>query len=235
MSDQPMTFTDPLERAVLGPHRTIDHLASASDPTQLPLDPREAYEVTDAFMSVMSRHLAAIEDVLLPVARERLDDGPQYVDDYLRRARGLEQAVHAMKARLYGDVQIHHVRPEDLWEEIDGRLTEHETCETDLLAALQSMLTEEESVSLAEQILAAGDHAPTRPHPHTPHTGRIGRAAHRFWRVADGFWDTAEGRIIPHRRKPPHPKRGSLLTRYFTGVPRFEDPDRADRADRTER
>lgn len=232
MSDQPMTFTDSLERAVLGPHRTIDHLARTAHPTQMPSDPRQAYEVVDAFMSVVSRHLAAVEDALLPVARERLDDGHERVRDYLHDTRTLEQSIHALKARLYGDVQIHHVPLEALWEEIESLLAEHEDHESRLVADLMAQLTVSEHDPLAEQVLTAGDHAPTRPHPHTPHTGRTGRAAHRFWRVADTFWDTAEGRVVPHRRKRPHPKSGSLLTRYFTGVPQFEDPARAERTER---
>jgi len=229
MSDQPATFIDPLERAVLGPHRTIDHLARSSHPAVMPPDPRQAWEVIDAFMSVVSRHLAAVEEALLPVVRTRLPDGPHRVAAYLQHTRSLEHAVHALKARLYGDVQVHAVRPELLWEEIERALREHADLEHRLVDDLAAVLTDDERLDLGEAVLVAGGHAPTRPHPYSPHTGVLGRAAHRFWRVVDGFWDTAEGRVIPHRRKAPHPRRESLLTRYFTGVPRFEDPDKAER------
>ena len=48
---------------------------------------------------------------------------------------------------------------------------------------------------------------------------------HRAWSVCDSFWDSAEGRVIPHRDRPPHPRSDSLVTRYVLGAPRFDQPD----------
>jgi hypothetical protein len=70
-----------------------------------------------------------------------------------------------------------------------------------------------------ERLASAEERAPTRPHPYTPHTGWIGRVAHRFWRIADSFWDQAEGRLIPHREVRPPANPDSLMHRYFTGAP----------------
>ena len=48
-------------------------------------------------------------------------------------------------------------------------------------------------------------HGPTRPHPHTPHTGLLALVARRMWAIADRFWDAAEGRVRhgrPQRLQP---------------------------------
>jgi hypothetical protein len=230
MSDQdPAPPADPLARAVLGPHPTIDHLAHSAHPDHAPEDPRDEWEVIDAFMSVTSRHLAAIEDVVLPLARTKLPDGHARVTTYLQNARGLEQNLHLLKARTYGDKQKHYLHMNDLWQSIGEQMHSHEEMESDFVRDLTAVLPAEQMATIADQVIEAGDHAPTRPHPMTPHTGPLGRAAHRLWRVADSFWDTAEGRVIPHRRKPPHPREGSLFTRYMMGAPTFDESEGAER------
>jgi hypothetical protein len=78
---------------------------------------------------------------------------------------------------------------------------------------------------LARRFIAAEERAPTRPHAYTPHTGWLGRVAHRIWRIADGFWDEAEGRIIPHRPAKPPARPDSLMHRYVTGAPTHQSEE----------
>ncbi|MGH3384126.1 MAG: hypothetical protein ACRDO1_06085 [Nocardioidaceae bacterium] len=170
----------------------------------------------------MSRHLAAVEEGLLPTARARLGDGHHRVTGYIHDAKALELSLHLMKARMYGDVHASGMTRDALWLSIDRQLDAHERLEEQLVDDLVAQLDEPQVAAVALQVQNALDHAPTRPHPYTPHTGRLGRMAHRAWRVFDGFWDTAEGRVIPHREKPPHPRRGSRMTRYVLGAPSFE-------------
>jgi hypothetical protein len=203
-----------LERLLADMHR--DHPSSR--------DPRLVRDLADAFMASASRHLNAVHDVLLPAARHRLPAGHDLVAGYVSQARKLEQALHAVKAWAYGDVNARHLHGHELWTELGGLLGDLESREQDLVDGLGSTMTGSEVATLTDRLQRGEEHAPTRPHPYTPHTGPLGRLVHRAWSLADTFWDSAESRVIPHRDRPPHPRRNSLITRYVMGSPRFDDP-----------
>jgi hypothetical protein len=222
MSEPDTVSTNPLAHAVLGPHATIQHLARQAASPPPGTDPRERFELVDAYMSVVSRHLCAVEAVVTPTAHHALPDGRQRVHDYLHDARGFEQTVHMLKERVYGDANAHGYSVDDLWHEVDADMASHVEIETALVEDLCAALSDNDCDRLASKVLIEAQSAPTRPHPMTPHTGRLGAVARRVWRLADSFWDTAEGRVVPHRRKPPHPRRESRMTRYVMGAPDFE-------------
>lgn len=208
-----------LEAALDSEHLRIQALArEARNVVPGADEPRIRYRLIDTFSAVLSRHLAAIDDVLLPPARRATPDGRQRMREYVRDARQLEATLHRLKGRLYGDGTA-HIDWDSLWRELDAELAEHATHEDQLVHALVASLTEEEAAHLAEELANAEERAPTRPHPYTPHTGILGRLAHRLWRIADGFWDQAEGRIIPRRESQPPARPDSLMHRYFTGAP----------------
>jgi hypothetical protein len=222
MSEPDSNPTNPLAQAVLGPHATIQHLARQAASPPAGTDPRERFELLDAYMSVVSRHLCATEAAVTPMAHDALPDGRQRVHDYLHDARGFEQTVHMLKERVYGDMNAHGYSVDDLWHEVDTDMASHVTIETALVEDLCAQLSDEECDRLASRVLIEAQSAASRPHPMTPHTGRLGAVARRVWRLADSFWDTAEGRVVPHRPKPPHPRRESRMTRYVMGAPDFE-------------
>jgi hypothetical protein len=228
--DQSGEATEALRSAALGPHAHIEELlaqVSSSHPSNA--EPRRVRELADTFMATISRHLAAVDGVLLPVARKCLPDGHDACAGYVAQARELEHALHAVKASLYGDVNARHLHNDDLLTEVRELLADHEERETALVDGVVSDLDGDELATLAERLHHSEEHAPTRPHPYTPHTGLLGRLVSRVWRVVDGFWDSAENRIIPRRVRPPHPRRNSLVTRYVMGAPRFEEPEQPPR------
>jgi hypothetical protein len=219
--------TEALRSVALGPHERIEELLSslgAEEPTNA--EPRRILELADTFMATTSRHLAAIDEALLPVARKHLPDGHDLIVAYVAQARELEQTLHAVKASIYGDVNARHLHADTLLEESRGLLAEHHERESVLVDGVVESLSDDDLRELAERLHRTEEHAPTRPHPYTPHTGLLGRAVSRVWSVIDSFWDSAEGRVIPHRIRPPHPRRDSLLTRYMLGAPRFDDTER---------
>jgi hypothetical protein len=108
-------------------------------------------------------------------------------------------------------------------------LAEHEMQENAMVDRLNEALGADDLATLATRLHRTEERSPTRPHPYSPHTGFTGRFTHRVWSVIDGFWDSAEGRAIPHQAPPPHPRSDSLLTRYMLGAPRFDDPPRVAR------
>ncbi|HEY8113854.1 MAG TPA: hypothetical protein VII16_13500, partial [Actinomycetes bacterium] len=50
------------------------------------------------------------------------------------------------------------------------------------------------------------DRAPTRPHPYTPHSRRLGRAMHRIFSAVDRAMDVMDSRITPQRPVAPQPR-----------------------------
>ena len=220
-----------LRSAALGPHELIGEMLDAAATHRASgNEPRRARQLADTFMATTCRHLAAVDDALLPVSKRRLDGGRQMVTAYLLHSRELERTLHALKARCYGDAHASRLTCSELWQRLRLLLAEHEVQENAMVGRLSDTLEVHELTALAERIQRVEGRSPTRPHPYSPHTGLAGRVSHRVWSVFDGFWDNAEGRVIPHQRPPRHPRSDSLLTRYMMGVPRFDDPRRAQRA-----
>lgn len=224
MSDLSGDAHEALRSAALGPHARLDKMLDAAARAHPSNDePRRVRELADTFMATASRHLAAVDDALLPVAQANLDDGHDLVAAYVSQVRELEQVLHAVKAWMYGDANARHLHGDELWTEVRRLLADHQSRECELVDGLATSLTAEELTGLAARLHRTEKHSPTRPHPYMPHTGPIGRLIHRAWWLFDSFWDSAEGRVIPHRVRPPHPRRDSLLTRYVLGAPRFEE------------
>jgi hypothetical protein len=220
-----MVMTSLLESALESEHQRIQALAEDAR-TVVPVadEPRIRYRLTDTFSTTLSRHLAAIEDVLLPEAKRATADGQKRTREYVRDARQLEATLHRLKGRLYGDGTT-HIDWDSLWSELAAELAEHATHEDTLVHDLSSSLTDAEAERLIERLISAEERAPTRPHPYTPHTGILGRLARRLWRIADSFWDEAEGRLIPRREAEPPAHPDSLMHRYFTGAPPHRSPE----------
>lgn len=218
-------MTSLLESTLESDHQYIRELADAAEAAEFSAEePRIRHRLTDTFSAVLSRHLAAVEDVLLPQARSSTAYGRESVRDYVRYVRQLEKVLHRLKARLYGDGTA-AMNWDGLWREIDLQLDGLAQREAALVEQLRESLSALETRQLAQRFTTAEENAPTRPHAYTPHTGWMGRLAHRIWRVADGFWDEAEGRVIPHRPAKPPAKPDSLMHRYLTGAP----PHRSER------
>lgn len=186
--------------------------------------PRERRGRTDAFLSSTSRHLAAVEEVLAPVARRELTDGGSRAKEYLHQARALELALATLKARVYGAVAATHIPWPEVWEDVRRELVRHNELERalvdDLVAAGDDAVHDE----LADRLYRAELKAPTRAHPYLPHTGPLGVAARRIWAVADRFWDTTEDRLVPQPVRPPSKEHAhdSLVAQYLIGEPRLD-------------
>jgi len=220
-----------LRAATLGPHEFIGEMLDFASARPEPGDePRRARQFADTVMATTCRHLAAVDDVLLPVARRRVDKGRQLVTAYLLHTRQLERTLRALKAELYGDANASRLHRSTLWVRLRDLLVEHELQETATLDQLGEVLDDREICDLAERLRHREQHSPTRPHPYSPHTGLAGRVSHRVWSVVDGFWDNAEGRFVPHQPAPRHPRSDSLLTRYMLGAPAFDNSNGASRA-----
>jgi hypothetical protein len=218
-----MTHGEMLVMAVEATQRALDRrLDEARAPHHDPLRPRDHYAATDTFVASASRHLAATEAVLVSQVRRSVPDGRTLSHDYLATARGLERALSRIKGKLYGEAYLIHLPWPSLWADARACLDEHNRMEIDVVDALLRHGDPVTVDGLARRIFDAETRGPTRPHPRTPHTGPLGSAARRMWALADRFWDSAEGRVIPEPVHLPTRRHDSLVAQYLVADPRFD-------------
>ena len=219
-----MTHGDSLVMTVEATQQSLEQrLAEVFAPHHDPLRPRDTYAVTDTFLAATSRHLAAVQAVVLGHVRRAVPDGDAVVHQYLEAARELEQTLSLIKARLYGEAHAIHLSWSELWVRARTQLTEHNRLENHMVAELVRHGEPAEVDGLARKVFDAETHGPTRPHPTLPHTGLLSLVARRIWAVADRFWDTAEGRVIPEPVHPAPHKHDSLMAQYLVADPKFDD------------
>jgi hypothetical protein len=215
-------------RAILGPHVGLgDMLNAVTEPGAPDAGPQRMRQLAAGFIAGACSHLGGVEETILPIARRRLPHGRGMVAEYVAHARELERALHRLNARLYGEAHASRQPHRTPWPRIGEWLVEHAERESVLLDSVLWTVTAEEAHVLARRIAYVAEHAPTRPHPYAPHTGLAGRVSHRVLGVADGFWDGAQGRSIPHATHSQAIPRNSLLTAYVLGVPTFDDTSRS--------
>ncbi len=184
--------------------------------------PRDNYAAIDTFMAATSRHLAAIDAVLVRRVRHAGPDGDRVCQEYQHAARQLEHTLVLLKGKLYGEAHAIHLEWRDLWETVHAQLEEHSRSERAMVDELIRHGDPAEIDGLAKRVFDAETHGPTRPHPNSPHTGIFGLAARRIWAFADRFWDTAEGRVIPAPVAPRPHRHDSLLAQYLVADPKFD-------------
>ncbi|MFC4784058.1 hypothetical protein ACT8ZV_06265 [Nocardioides sp. MAHUQ-72] len=220
-----MDTLDVLRSSILFTHENLAaRFDRASAMLYTPGQPRKGYEHIDTFLAVASKHLNAVDAVLLPTVRRQVPDGAHVVHDYLHSVKALELALAHVKAREYGSV-FDAARPWNaVWSDVGAALAEHRRHEFalgELLAVHVQPVTLE---TLADRLHRAETRSPSRPHPYAPHTGVPGAVARRIMHAVDSFWDAAEGRMVPEPVRPPHKAPGKV-TQYFLADPRFDEDD----------
>ncbi|MDF1602152.1 hypothetical protein [Nocardioides sp. YIM 152315] len=208
--------------------RLVDRLADARSMEAPPDRPREGHARIDAFLSSASKHLHAVDEVLLQPTRRGVPDGGPLVHDYLRSVKDLEVVLAHVKAHEYGSVYETSFSWPEVWGDVEHAMTDHHRHEAVLGDRLSDTLDDEELQDLAQRLYSAELAAPSRPHPYTPHTGLFGAVARKVMHTADRFWDTVEGRMVPEPVPPPKKKPG-LVAQYFLADPRFDEEERRPR------
>jgi hypothetical protein len=218
-----MTHGESLTMTVEATQRALDQrMREALLPHQDPLRPRDHYAATDSFVASTSRHLAATEAVLVRQVRHTVPNGEQLCHEYLTAARQLELTLAWIKGKLYGEAHAIYLTWPALWGDTRTQLDEHNRLESRMVQELVRYGDPGTVDGLARRMFDVETHGPTRPHPRTPHTGFLGLAARRMWSLADRFWDSAEGRVIPAPVKPAPHRHDSLLAQYLVADPKFD-------------
>ena len=220
-----MTTADVLRHSVEHTHENLAAwLAGARAMADTREEPRKAYEAIDTFLAIASRHLGAVDAVLIPAVRHEVSHSSRLVHDYVHAERQLEVTLAHIKAHAYGSTYESGFTWLEAWGEVDESLARHRICEVAMADELSEVLTPEVLDDLAEALQAAETTAPTRPHPWAPHTGVAGSVSRRVLHAVDAFWDTAEGRMAPEPERPARPKPG-LMWQYLLADPRFDEEE----------
>jgi len=202
----------------------VARLDTAAAMVSMPGQPRKGYEHTDTFLAAASRHLNAVEEVLVPAVRRHVRGGSKLAHGYVRTSKELEIALANAKAREYGSAYAVKWAWDEVWGDVRTELDTQRGWELSMVEQLTEELGPEELDNLAEELHRAELAAPSRPHPYAPHLGVRGRVARRVLHTVDSFWDAAEGRMVPEPVKPPH-KAPGLLAQYLLADPRFDEEE----------
>ncbi|MEV5966349.1 hypothetical protein AB0L70_31570 [Kribbella sp. NPDC051952] len=176
-------------------HATLLDLLRTAARRESPAPPGEARMNTDRFLAQASRHAAATTRILLPTFAQHVPAGRKEVRDHLRAIRRLEHTLVKAKAKEYGQAQTVHVPWASVWSGVHNHLTRTIATERRLAAMLGEHLDSGDEARLRDRFTRAIATAPTRPHPHLPHTGVPGQVARLVCAKLDALWDEVEGRI----------------------------------------
>jgi hypothetical protein len=200
----------------------VGRLARARSIIARPEQTRRGCPPIDQFNAGTSRHLHAVDEALLPAVSAHVENGSALVHEYLPTARHLEVLLFHVKAHEYGSTwETTHDWP-TLWGEVEEALVAQEVKEEELVSHLAEEASDDVLVLVAGRMTVAERRAPSRPHPHLPHTGLSGKVVRRVARPVDAIWDAVEGRSVGNPKPLPHKEPG-LFWQYLLGDPRFPD------------
>ncbi|HEV7208463.1 MAG TPA: hypothetical protein VGN54_06970 [Mycobacteriales bacterium] len=151
----------------------------------------------------LSAHLSAIQHVVHPAVARVLRDEPTLTT--LRQSNlEIERALRLLERFHSGDWLAIGLDEPAMTRSLVALVTEQAGIEHPLLQRLAEQLSADEQEKIVAAYQHALEHAPTRPHPHSPHGTRLGALAFRVNELRDRIMDTVDSRPIPTPR--PHRK-----------------------------
>lgn len=219
-----MGTTDVLSSSIQHTHDSLIERMQAARSMGVPAgEPRLGHQRIDTFLAATSKHLHAVDAVLLAPARH-LPDGGDVVHEYLRSARELEVVLAHVKAHEYGSVYESTFGWPAVWDDVGDAMSAQWDWEEQIGEWLTEVMDDAELDRLTQRLDEAEQHAPSRPHPYVPHTGVLGKVSRVVMHTADTFWDHVEGRMIPEPAREPKKPPGRM-TQYLMGDPRFDEEE----------
>jgi hypothetical protein len=182
-------------------------------------DTEDAY---DAEVATLSGHLAAVEAVLYPVARRRLDGGRAEVAAQQRLSRRIERLMRLIEGHFYGEIHAIDFSVETMQTELAQLVEASRRSELDLARRLDATLTAAQRRAVAGDFAAAMKHAPTRPHPYTPHARGLAGVAFQLCSLWDRVFDVMDNRNVPGQTPQRRVRPPTLWGRYVL-TPSFEE------------
>jgi len=215
-----MGTTDCLKESV---RRTYDALAARLDAAcEVAGDAdhsRRGCPPIDMFSACVSKHMHAVDEVLLPCLPVNRD-----THDFRAAQHEVEIVLSHIKAHEYGSSYQTGFSWSKVWGDARAAMDSLQREEEALIGRLGEMLDDGELHTMTDDLERREPREPTRPHPYLPHIGTPGQVMRRVMRMVDGFWDEADGRYVPMAPHAPRKEPG-LIKQYLMGNPHFDDEE----------
>jgi hypothetical protein len=166
----------------------------------------------------LSAHLSAIEHVVCPVLAKKFGASAPPVVALRRKGIEMEQALRTLERTLSGDASVMHlVDCADFSRRLTELVSERAADELVLLERLSDQLSAADQRRLAELYHHTLETAPTRPHPHSPHSGVLGSVAYHVNARRDHVMDVFDARGVPTPHRAPTPLKSGRWGDYLLG------------------
>ena len=219
MTNTDRQYGQRLEELVEGAHERALH--ALADPNTAPLEA----------VTWLAAHLAAVERVIQPaVTRHLPGDRAALRADRQLTAR-ISRTLRMLERHHAGDATASGVNEARLHGQLATLLKEHAARERALIGRLGQALGPQASETLASQYALALQHAPTRPHPHSPHAALLSHLAYRVNALRDHVLDILDSRQVPIPGPPRTSRRIDRWGAYLLGglgQPSSSEPDDRD-------
>ena len=170
----------------------------------------------------LSAHLAAVERVIVPAARQH-EDG-ETTKELRRLAHVLHGELRWLEQLHSGDALVAGLDAPRQHRAVLEALDTYAEVEHRLLHLLADRLDESAQAALVAAYDKALATAPTRPHPHAPQRGLLGAIAFRVDAWRDRVLNTLDARHVPTPRRLRTPSPAGKWTGYALGGMPSETP-----------
>ncbi len=186
----------PLRLALVSPRRTVLPELQVLTGRVAPPDGRRSHrQRADSVIMTLSQHSAAVETVVHPPLARLVGGKPFVVEDrQLNHTVALQ--LRRLRGALEGDAFAASISPTGVAQRISGLLAEQAHLRSEWVGRLEDELSDAEQWQLAERLSGAVRRSPTRPHPYSPRSGLLGRAARQFWTPVDRAMDVMDNRSM---------------------------------------
>jgi iron-sulfur cluster repair protein YtfE (RIC family) len=147
-------------------------------------------ELADTVIAEVMRHAVAEEMYVYPAIKEHVPNGAEEVKHDKEEHDGIVQVMKRME-----DVDASGPAFMELVRELEAQLRHHVTDEeADQFPTLRAHIPGDKLVELGEKVQAAKKLAPTRPHPHAPHSELFHKTVGPGVGMVDRLLDKLTGR-----------------------------------------
>jgi hemerythrin-like domain-containing protein len=147
-------------------------------------------QVAERVIIESSRHEAAEEQYFWPAVRQRIPNGDALADHAISQESEAKEVLAKLDKLAADDPEFDKL----LGSFIPDCRTHIEFEEARVWPGLRAALTKQEADKLGDQVSKAKQQAPTRPHPHTPASPGVQKAAGPAVGAADRLRDAVTGR-----------------------------------------
>lgn len=173
---------------VKGMLTVLEESANHTDPNDAVQDARK--DVAQLLVMDSSRHEAAEEQYFWPAVRDKLANGNELADEAISQETEAKQVLDRLEKLDSRDAEF-----DSLLAKFIPAAREHiQFEETRVWPSLQQALSPDTAQELGEKIQKAKDKGPTRPHPHTPPSPGVLKAAGPAVAAVDKLRDLLGGR-----------------------------------------